>query len=193
MYSFPSLKPVCCSMSGSNCCPLTCTQISQEVILTTVQKGTKWKTAVCSPFWPTNNLSSQINSLLSVSAFTSFGCYPHTREDFPDGSDSKESACNAGDPGLTPVLGRFPGEKNDNSFQYSCLDNPMDRPWGCKESHMTDMWHTHTIHLNGELCLFPHLSVLNSFCLLPVLSFYLTGHLSDLSIISIKSVFIAFL
>ena len=30
MYSFPNLKPVCCSMSGSNCCFLTCIQISQE-------------------------------------------------------------------------------------------------------------------------------------------------------------------
>ena len=31
MYSFPNLEPVCCSMSGSNCCFLTCIQISQEV------------------------------------------------------------------------------------------------------------------------------------------------------------------
>ena len=31
MYSFPSLEPVHCSMSGSNCCFLTCIQISQEV------------------------------------------------------------------------------------------------------------------------------------------------------------------
>ena len=31
MYSFPDLEPVCCSMSGSNCCFLTYTQISQEV------------------------------------------------------------------------------------------------------------------------------------------------------------------
>ena len=30
MYTFPDLKPVCCSMSGSNCCFLTCIQISQE-------------------------------------------------------------------------------------------------------------------------------------------------------------------
>ena len=30
MYSFPNLKPVCCSMSGSNCCFLTCIQVSQE-------------------------------------------------------------------------------------------------------------------------------------------------------------------
>ena len=29
-YSFPHLKPVCCSMSSSNCCFLTCMQISQK-------------------------------------------------------------------------------------------------------------------------------------------------------------------
>ena len=30
MYSFPDLEPVCCSISGSNCCFLTCIQVSQE-------------------------------------------------------------------------------------------------------------------------------------------------------------------
>ena len=30
MYSFPNLEPVCCSMSSSNCCLLTCIRISQE-------------------------------------------------------------------------------------------------------------------------------------------------------------------
>ena len=43
------------------------------------------------------------------------------------GSDGKESACNAGDPGLIPGSGRFPGEGNGNPLQYSCLENPMDR------------------------------------------------------------------
>ena len=43
------------------------------------------------------------------------------------GSDSKESACNAGDPGLIPGLGRSPGEGNSNPLQYSCLQNFMDR------------------------------------------------------------------
>ena len=32
MYSFSYLEPVCCSMSSSNCCCLTCIQISQEVV-----------------------------------------------------------------------------------------------------------------------------------------------------------------
>ena len=42
------------------------------------------------------------------------------------GSDSKESACNAGDPGSIPRLGRSPRGENSNPFQYSCLENPMD-------------------------------------------------------------------
>ena len=41
-------------------------------------------------------------------------------------SDSKASACNAGDPGLTPGLGRFPGEGNGNPLQCFCLENSMD-------------------------------------------------------------------
>ena len=45
-------------------------------------------------------------------------------------SDGKESACNAGEPGLTPGLGRSSGEENGNPLQYSFLENSMDRgPW----------------------------------------------------------------
>ena len=40
---------------------------------------------------------------------------------------SKESACNAGDLGSIPGLGRSPGEGNGNPLQYSCLENPMGR------------------------------------------------------------------
>ena len=47
--------------------------------------------------------------------------------DFPPGSASKESACNAGDLGSVPGLGRSSGEGNGNSLQYSCLVNPIDR------------------------------------------------------------------
>ena len=46
---------------------------------------------------------------------------------FPGGLDGKESACNAGDPGLIPGLGRSPEERNSNRLQYSCLENSMDR------------------------------------------------------------------
>ena len=54
---------------------------------------------------------------------------------FPGGLDGKESACDAGDPGLIPGWGRIPGEGNGNPLQYSCLENPMDRGawWALKD------------------------------------------------------------
>ena len=46
---------------------------------------------------------------------------------FPGASDSKESACNAGDMGSIPGSGRSPGEGNGYSLQYSCLETLMGR------------------------------------------------------------------
>ena len=61
---------------------------------------------------------------------------------FPCSSFGKESACNAGDLGLVPGLGRSPGEENGNPLQYSFLENPMDRgawqatvPWVTRVGH----------------------------------------------------------
>ena len=61
------------------------------------------------------------------------------------GSDRKESACNARDPGSIPGSVRSLEEGNGTPLQYSCLENPMDRGawqttvhWGCKESNMTE-------------------------------------------------------
>ena len=64
----------------------------------------------------------------------------------PGGSDSKESACSAGDLGSFPGLGRSPGEGNGNPLQYSFQENPMDEgasratysPWGRKKSNTTE-------------------------------------------------------
>ena len=74
---------------------------------------------------------------------------------FAGGSDSKESACNMGDLGLIPGLGRSPGECNGNPLQYSCLENPMDGGvwWStvhgvAKETDMTERLHFH-IHTLG--------------------------------------------
>ena len=70
---------------------------------------------------------------------------------FPDGSLGKESACNAGDLGLIPGLGRSPGEGYGNPLQYSCLENPCGQrslagycPWGHKESDVTERLSTYT-------------------------------------------------
>jgi len=43
---------------------------------------------------------------------------------FPGGSDDKESAFNVGDLGSIPGLGRSPGGRHGNPFQYSCMVNP---------------------------------------------------------------------
>ena len=53
---------------------------------------------------------------------------------FPGGSDGKASACNAGEPGSIPGLGRSPGGGNGNPLQYSCLENPMDEDPGRLQS-----------------------------------------------------------
>ena len=71
---------------------------------------------------------------------------------FPDGSEGKESACNAGDPGLIPRLGRSLGEGNGYPLQYYCLENSMDRgAWqatvhGGKESDTIEQL-THALDL----------------------------------------------
>ena len=49
---------------------------------------------------------------------------------FPDSSVGKESSCNAGDTSLTLGLGRSPGGGLGNPFQYSCLENPMNKEPG---------------------------------------------------------------
>ena len=49
---------------------------------------------------------------------------------FLGGSVGKESACNTGGMGLTPGSWRYPGERNGNQCQYSCLGNPTDKSYG---------------------------------------------------------------
>ena len=47
-------------------------------------------------------------------------------QSFPGGSGSKESACNAGEPGSVPGWGSSSGGGNSNPLQYSCLEKPVD-------------------------------------------------------------------
>ena len=69
---------------------------------------------------------------------------------FPGGSDAKESACNAGNLGLIPGLGRSPGGEHGNPLQYSCLENPHGQrspvscsPWGRRVGHDWRNKHTY--------------------------------------------------
>ena len=70
---------------------------------------------------------------------------PKEKRGFPGSSYGKESACNAGDPGLIPWSERPAGEGNGNPLQYSCLENPQGwgslvgcRLWGHTVSDMTE-------------------------------------------------------
>ena len=57
-------------------------------------------------------------------------------------ADRKVSACNAGDLGLIPGLGRSPGERNGNPFQYSCLENAwMEEPGGLQSMGLQRIGH----------------------------------------------------
>ena len=53
--------------------------------------------------------------------------YLYKWKGFPGGSEGKESACSARDPGSILGLGRSPEGGNGNPLQYSCLENPMDK------------------------------------------------------------------
>ena len=79
------------------------------------------------------------------------------------GSNSKESACNAVDPGLIPGLGRYPGEGNAWKIQYSCLKNPTHRgTWWATVQRVAKNWtwlsrHTHTRMIpstNPSMCVY---------------------------------------
>ena len=64
--------------------------------------------------------------LRSTWAFTEETAATSQTGELPGGSDSKASACSAGDPRSIPGLGRSPGERNGNPLQYSYLGNSMD-------------------------------------------------------------------
>ena len=56
-------------------------------------------------------------------------------------SDGKEAACNAGNLGLVPGLGRPPGEGNGNPLQYPCLEDSMDRgTWWATVPGVENSW-----------------------------------------------------
>jgi len=78
--------------------------------------------------------------------------------DFPSNPDGKESLCNArdaGDPGSIPGLGRSPGEWNGYPFQYSCLENSMDRRtrWGPGSQRVRHDWATNTFYFKRNIIL----------------------------------------
>ena len=77
-------------------------------------------THACCLFVSLDHFSEEFPFLLVYCSSWEFGGFPHS-------SVGKESACNAGDLGLIPGMGRLPGEGNGNPLPYSGLENPKDR------------------------------------------------------------------
>ena len=98
---------------------------------------------------------------------------------FPEGSNGKESTCNAGDLGSIPELGRSPGEREGYPLQYSGLENSMDCIVHGIAKSLTRLSNFHFVlstsypgdilgiciqyYLGSLLLLFNHSSCLNSF------------------------------
>ena len=88
-------------------------------------------------------------------------CFYNSRG-FSGGLDDKECACNVGDPGSIPGLGRSPGRGHGNPLQYSCLENPwIEEPGrlhfvGWQKILDTTEWLTHFHNSNhGQTSAFP--------------------------------------
>ena len=86
---------------------------------------------------------------------------------FPGGSDSKESAGNAGDLGSIPGLGRSPGGRHSNPLQYSLLKNPHGQrslegcsPWGHRVRH--DWATKHSSTTKSGICPFVYYCMIST-------------------------------
>ena len=73
---------------------------------------------------------------------------------FPGGSAGKESACNVGEVGLIPGLGRSPGEGNGYPLQYSSLEKRLYSPWGGKDSDTTEQLSLSLFRARGQFSKF---------------------------------------
>ena len=109
-----------------------------------------WVSQECCLFYQRSSLRSSGLPLFYFRGLFSSLSFSHRHFEllFPGGSDGKAFACNAGDLGSIPGLGRSPGEGNGSPLQYSCLENAWTEepgrllcPWGCNESDITERLH----------------------------------------------------
>ena len=94
-----------------------------------------------SGLWSPSLPQTQLFSVTLSLPFLFFVIHPVLQLGFPCGSDGRESAYNAGEPGLIHELGRSLGKGNGYLLQCSCLENAMDRGAWCATVHgITKSW-----------------------------------------------------
>ena len=143
-------------MSSSNCCFLTCIQISQEA--DQVGRRTWQPTPVFLPgesAWTEKPEGQQSIGWQRVRHDWSDLTQTHVCVwggggrcwgvvVFPNGSNSKKSACNEGYPSSIPGLGRFPGKGHGNPLHYSCLKNYGQRSLSMRSQIVGYDWVTNS-------------------------------------------------
>ena len=107
---------------GSSLCPWVAQTFCASVCLPVVKGGSKWVRHI----QQSRELDLQTGSGHSFGNLRNWDPARKLTRGFPGGSDGKESACNAGDLGSVPGLGRSPGEGKGHTLQYSGLENSMD-------------------------------------------------------------------
>ena len=89
--------------------------------------GLLWRSDCVLCKWLILLLTAQLHSLQTSPCNFYLELLKYSIFNFAGGSESKESACNVGDPGSFPGLRRSPGGGHNNPFQYSCLENSVSR------------------------------------------------------------------
>ena len=171
MYSFPNFESVCCSVTGSHCCFLACIQISQEaskvfwyshlfknfqqfIVIHTVKgfsivseaevdffPGTLLLFLWSSGCWQFDRWFSGIWKAIKTKLDWEIICFWGS---FLDGISGKESACQCRRHkrySFYPWIKKIPWRRAENSPQFYCLQNAMDRgAWWATAHRVTQSW-----------------------------------------------------
>ena len=105
-------------------------KVLADLISCTICSGESVLYIILGFWWSAGNFGvSWLIEALPQSLYTCMCMYTHTHTHSVFGSDGKESACNAGDPGLIPGSGRSPRDRNGNPLQHSGLQNSNRGAW----------------------------------------------------------------
>ena len=128
-----------CILNLSTSLPMHCPHPPTLILATLLSQRTIWSpiATLVSPLFVLHTIARGI--------FLEYKSGHTIHQGFPGSSDGKESACNVGDLGSIPGLGRSPRSGHGNSLLYSCQENPHGQrslvgysPWGHKESDTTE-------------------------------------------------------